>query len=298
MKCHSKRSPNSILLLDEVLGPVLADEVDARPGEFRELLRRVVLGRDEHAYSLAGTAAPLQGGPNVLVNDGEPLANIRPRCARVHRASLTIEARFRPVRGFCMRWEKKRSGLHPLHSPRSCTSDPGRLEVDLYGLLQREVTSRNHPAPELGGELPCEVLRHLVAAAPDGGPYVGAYPRYLRAPVAAFPDTPARVPRQPEWTIPTSRSPTSATGTQSATATERQRSGSAVIRASASPASPGSRDAKHGVSRDLADPGGGPSVRRFPDSGKVLVDRLRVVADLFGDVQGVVGSSRRRRRGG
>src|SRR5829696_10588438 len=57
---------------------------------------------------------------------------------------------------------------------------------------------------------------------------------------AAFPETPERVPRQPECTIPTSRSPTSATGTQSAMATERQRSVSEVTSASASPAKPGS----------------------------------------------------------
>src|SRR5918999_4070935 len=56
---------------------------------------------------------------------------------------------------------------------------------------------------------------------------------------AVFPETPARVPRQPECTIPTPRSPTSATGTQSATATERQRSVSALTSASASPAKPG-----------------------------------------------------------
>src|SRR5918994_4064320 len=57
---------------------------------------------------------------------------------------------------------------------------------------------------------------------------------------AVFPETPERVPRQPECTIPTSRSPTSATGTQSATATERQRLGLAVTSASAIPANPGS----------------------------------------------------------
>src|SRR5215203_72104 len=53
---------------------------------------------------------------------------------------------------------------------------------------------------------------------------------------AAFPAIPESVPRHPEWTIPTPRSPTSATGTQSATATTRQRSRSEVTRASASPA--------------------------------------------------------------
>src|SRR5215208_408356 len=70
-------------------------------------------------------------------------------------------------------------------------------------------------------------------------------PRYActRSPprlCAAFPETPDRVPRQPECTIPTPRSPTSATGTQSATATERQRSVFTVTSASASPAKPGS----------------------------------------------------------
>src|ERR687893_684329 len=89
---------------------------------------------------------------------------------------------------------------------------------------------------------------------------------------AVFPETPARVPRQPECTIPTPRSPTSATGTQSATATERQRSVSALTSASASPAKPGC----------------GPEIHGGPDPGEVLVDRPWVVADLLGDVQRVV----------
>ena len=56
----------------------------------------------------------------------------------------------------------------------------------------------------------------------------------------ALPEIPASVPRQPEWTIATPRSPTSATGIQSATATTRQRSLSEVRTASASPANPAS----------------------------------------------------------
>ena len=92
-----------LLLLYEVLGPVLAHQINTRPGELRELLRRVVLGRDEHPYCLAGTSTTLQSSLYVLAHDGEPLPDVRARHARIHPASLTIEARFRPVRGFCMR---------------------------------------------------------------------------------------------------------------------------------------------------------------------------------------------------
>ena len=52
---------------------------------------------------LLRTSTTLQGTPYVLAHYGEPLLYVRSRRARIHPASLTIEARFRPVRGFCMR---------------------------------------------------------------------------------------------------------------------------------------------------------------------------------------------------
>jgi hypothetical protein len=62
-----------LLLLYQVLGPVLAHQLDTCPGKLRELLRRVVFGRDEHTNFLSGTPATLQGSPYVVVHDGEPL---------------------------------------------------------------------------------------------------------------------------------------------------------------------------------------------------------------------------------
>ena len=94
----------ALLLFDEVLGPVLADEVDAGLGEGRELLRRVVLGGDEHADRSSGPPPALQGLLNVLAHAAS-LSRMSVARPRRHRPSLTIEARFRPVSGPCLRCE-------------------------------------------------------------------------------------------------------------------------------------------------------------------------------------------------
>ena len=89
--------------------------------------------------------------------------------------------------------------------------------------------------------------------------------------------------------MPTPRSPTSATGTQSATATARHRSarfGYERVRL-AGEAGPGYP--RHPVARYLPHPGRGSVASGLPDERDVLLDRPRVVADHLGDVQAVEG---------
>src|SRR3712207_677480 len=118
--------PEPLLLLDEVLGPVLPDEVHAHSRERAYLLRRVVLASDEDSDLPGPPPGSLERPGYVLPHPGEPLPHTGLGHRRRQRGALTTAARLRPVTGFCLRWEKKRSGRHPVHRPRSTTSTPSR----------------------------------------------------------------------------------------------------------------------------------------------------------------------------
>ena len=212
MKSHVKRSRADRLLGDQLLDAVLADQLDARVGQHRQV-----------------------GGLDVL-DGGEQLDGRRP-CGPSARAASAIAARAaarfscttasstlmrahsrdrrsRPgarCRAPSRRWEWKRSGSQIVHRPGD--DDLARARALERAPRARRADRRRPPAHDVVAEalaqLPGDVLADLVAAGRRRP--ARRRPRSPRPtrPAAAS-STPAASPRQPAWTT-ASRSPPAAT---------------------------------------------------------------------------------------